>query len=62
VQKLVTGYETTEEWEVGTPKGKRKSTILYFTKKLFEEVSGAGKYFLGINFERLADLRRIPSQ
>jgi hypothetical protein len=53
VQKLITGYDTTEEWEVGTPRGKRKSTILHFTKKLVEEVSGAGKYFLGIDFERL---------
>lgn len=53
VQKLVTGYETTEEWEVGTPRGKRKSTILHFTKKLVEEVTGTGKYFLGIDFERL---------
>ena len=53
VQKLVTGYDTTEEWEVGTPRGKRKSTILHFTTKLVEEVSGEEKYFLGIDFERL---------
>ena len=61
VQKLVTGYETTEEWEVGTPRGKRKSTILHFTKKLVEEVSGTGKYFLGIDFERLERLREVTS-
>lgn len=53
VQKLVPGYDTTEEWEVGTPKGKRKSTILHFSKKLVEEISGTEKYFLGIDFERL---------
>lgn len=53
VQKLVIGYDTTEEWEVGTPRGKRKSTILHFTTKLVEEVTGSGKYFLGIDFERL---------
>ena len=60
VQKLVTGYETTEEWEVGTPRGKRKSTILHFTKKLVEEVTGEGKYFLGIDFERLRLERLEP--
>jgi hypothetical protein len=61
VQKLVTGYETTEEWEVGTLREKRKSTILHFTTKLVEEVSGTRKYFLGIDFERLR-LERIPSE
>jgi hypothetical protein len=60
VQKLVPGYETTQEWEVGTPRGKRKSTILHFTKKLVEEVSGTGKYFLGIDFERLRLERVMP--
>lgn len=53
VQKLVTGYDTTEEWEVGTPRGKRKSTILHFTPKLVEGMSGEEKYFLGIDFARL---------
>ncbi len=61
VQKLVTGYDTTEEWEVGTPKGKRKSTILHFPAKLLEEVSGAEKYFLGIDFERLEQLQPLPA-
>lgn len=56
VQKLVTGYDTTEEWEVGTPKGKRKSTILHFSKKLVEEVSSAEKYFLGVDFNKLERL------
>lgn len=60
VQKLVPCYETTEEWEVGTPRGKRKSTILHFTTKLVEEVSGVGKYFLGIDFERLERLQKVP--
>lgn len=59
VQKLVIGYETTEEWEVGTPKGKRKSTILHFSKKLVEELSGAEKYFLGIDFEKLESVQPI---
>jgi hypothetical protein len=58
VQKLVPSYETTEEWEVGTPRGKRKSTILHFTTKLVEEVSGQEKYFLGIDFERLEGLHQ----
>lgn len=59
VQKLVTGYDTKEEWEVGTPKWKSKSTILHFTPNLVEEVSGQGKYFLGIDFERLERLNRL---
>jgi hypothetical protein len=61
VQKLVRGYDTTEEWEVGTPKGKRKSTIMHFSRKLVEEVSGAKKYFLGIDFERLERLQLLPA-
>lgn len=61
VQKLVTGYDTTEQWEVGTPRGKRKSTILHFTTKLVEEVSGTAKYFLGIDFERLENIQLIQS-
>lgn len=60
VQKLVTGYETTEEWEVGTPRGKRhKETILHFTTKLVEEMSSAGKYFLGIDFEQFERISRV---
>ena len=58
--ELVTGYDTTEEWEVGTPRGKRKSTILHFTTKLVEEVSGEEKYFLGIDFERLRFEQVLP--
>jgi hypothetical protein len=61
VQKLVTGYETTEEWEVGTPRGKRKSTTLHFTPNLVEGVSGEGKYFLGLDFESL-QLERIKAE
>lgn len=45
---------------MGTPRGKRKWTILHFTTKLVEEVSGEGKYFLGIDFERLRLERMIP--
>jgi hypothetical protein len=62
VQKLVPSYETTEEWEVGTPKGKRKATILHFTTKLVEEVSGKEKYFLGIDFEKLSRLEQITPE
>jgi hypothetical protein len=62
VQKLVTGYDTTMELREGPPKEVRKSTILYFTTKLIEEVTGAEKYFLGIDFERLEPLRRINSE
>jgi hypothetical protein len=62
VQKLITGYDTTEEWEVGTPRGKRKSTILHFTAKLVEEVFGKGKYFLGIDFERLEGLQPVAPE
>lgn len=58
VQKLVRGYDTTEEWEVGTPKGKRKSTTLNFSKKLIERLSGPEKYFLGLDFE-LLQLERV---
>jgi hypothetical protein len=58
VQKLVPGYETTVEHLVGPPKEVRKSTIVHFSTKLVEEVSGTEKYFLGIDFERL-ELDRI---
>lgn len=56
VQKLITGYDTTLELREGPPKKVRKSTILHFTTKLVEEVSGEGKYFLGIDFERLESI------
>lgn len=62
VQKLVTGYDTTLELREGPPKEVRKSTILHFTTKLVEEVSGKGKYFLGINFERLVSLRLLSCE
>lgn len=58
VQKLVRGYDTTEEWEVGTPKGKRESTTLHFSKNLVERLSGPEKYFLGLDFE-LLQLERV---
>lgn len=57
VQKLVTGYDITLELREGPPKEVRKSTILHFTTKLIEEVTGPGKYFLGIDFERLGQLQ-----
>lgn len=53
VQKLVCGYDTTEEWEVGTPKGKRKSTILHFSKNLVAGVSGPGRVSLGLDFAQM---------
>lgn len=53
VQKLVTGYDTTLASREGPPKQALKSTILYFTTKLIEEVTGPEKYFLEIDFERL---------
>jgi hypothetical protein len=62
VQKLVTGYDTTLELRQGTPREVRKSTILYFTAKLLEEVSDTEKYFLGIAFERLGPLERVKSE
>lgn len=62
VQKLVTGYDTTLELREGPPKEIRKSTVLYFTTKLVEEVSGTGKYFLGIDFERLRPLQLVPPE
>lgn len=61
VQKLVTGYDTTLELREGPPKKVRKSTILYFTTKLVEEVLGPGKYFLGIDFEKLERLQPLPA-
>jgi len=60
VQKLVPGYETTVEMISGPPKEVRKSTVVQFTTKLIEEVSGTEKYFLGIDFERLEGLQLIP--
>jgi len=56
VQKLVPGYETS-----GPPQEVRKSTIVQFTPKLIEEVLGAEKYFLGIDFERLEGLQQVQS-
>jgi hypothetical protein len=53
VQKLVTGYDTTMELREGSPKEVLRSTVVHFTTKLVEDVTGAEKYFLGINFERL---------
>lgn len=62
VQKLVTGYDTTLALWEGPPKEVRKSTILYFTTKLVEEVTGSEKYFLGIDFERLNVLQPIAPE
>lgn len=62
VQKLVTGYDTTLELREGPPKKVRKSTILHFTTKLVEEVTGPEKYFLGIDFERLEGLQEISAE
>ena len=53
VQKLVTGYDTTLASRERPPREVRKSTVLHFTTKLVEEVTGYEKYFLGIDFERL---------
>ena len=60
VQKLVTGYDTTLGLREGPPKQVLKSTILYFTTKLIEEVTGPEKYFLGVDFERLRLERILP--
>jgi hypothetical protein len=61
-EKLITGYDTMLELREGPPKEVRKSTILYFTTKLVEEVSSTGKYFLGIDFERLRTLQIVPPE
>lgn len=58
LQKLVTGYDTTLELRQGPSREVRKSTILYFTAKLLDDVSGIEKYFLEVDFERLR-LERI---
>lgn len=60
VQKLVTGYDTTLASREGPPREVRKSTILHFTTKLIEDVTGVEKYFLGIDFERLESFQTIP--
>jgi hypothetical protein len=60
VQKLITGIDTTLELREGPSREVRKSTILHFTTKLVEDVTGAGKYFLGIDFERLRLERIMP--
>jgi hypothetical protein len=60
VQKLVTGYDTTLASREGPPREVRKSTVLHFTTKLIEEVTGPEKYFLGIDFEILRLERIIP--
>jgi hypothetical protein len=59
VQKLVTGYDTTLVSREGPPREMRKSTVLHFTTKLIEEVTGAEKYFLGIDFEKLQGLQQV---
>lgn len=61
VQKLVTGYDTTLVSREGPPREARKSTVLHFTTKLIEEVTGPEKYFLGIDFERL-QLERVMAE
>lgn len=61
VQKLVPGYETTIEVLSGSPKERHKSTVVQFIPKLIEEVTGAEKYFLGFDFERLL-LERIMTE
>jgi hypothetical protein len=61
VQKLVTGYDTTLVSREGPPREARKSTVLHFTTKLIEEVTGMEKYFLGIDFERLR-LERVMAE
>jgi hypothetical protein len=55
-QKLVPGYETTLELLNGPPKETRRSTVVQFMPKLVEEMTGAEKYFLGLDFERLEGL------
>ena len=62
VQKLVPGYDTTVELRVGPLKEMRKSTVVHFTTKLVEEVSGTEKYFLGIDFERLGPLKLLSPE
>jgi len=62
VQKLVPSYETTEEWLSGPANEVRKSTIVQFTPKFLEEVSGTEKYFLGLNFEKLGQLKRNTAE
>jgi hypothetical protein len=62
VQKLVTGYDTTVELRDGPPKEVRRSTIIYFTTHLIEEVTGEGKHFLGIDFERLEGLQLVSPE
>lgn len=53
VQKLVPGYETTVKQLSGSPKETPESTVMQFIPKLVEQVSGAEKYFPGIDFESL---------
>jgi hypothetical protein len=60
VQKLVPGYETTIEVLSGPPKERRKSTVVQFMPKLIEEVTGAEKYFLGVDFEWLKLEKIMP--
>jgi hypothetical protein len=60
VQKLVPGYERTLELLSGPPKEMRKSTVVQFMPNLIEEVSGAEKYFLGVDFEWLRLERVMP--
>lgn len=59
VQKLIPSYETTIELLSGPSKETRKSTVVQFTPKLIEEVTGPEKYFLGVDFERLELLQQI---
>ena len=62
VQKLVPAYDTTLELREAPPSEVRKSTTVHFTTKLVDEVSGAEKYFLGIDFERLEQLQTLPAE
>lgn len=59
VRKLITGYEVTKERLPDAPQEVLKSTVVQFAAGFYEEVSGEGKYFFGIDFESLKRLQPL---
>jgi hypothetical protein len=60
-RKLVTGYEVTSERLPDAPKTMLKSTVVQLAAGFYEEVSGEGKYFFGLDFEQL-QVRQLTAE
>jgi hypothetical protein len=57
LQKLITGFDITDERLTNAVEIKRKSTVIHFAAGFVEDIATEQKYFLGIDFEELEPLR-----